>query len=102
MENVIKTGIIIDPDDPRDVLTEFENGNMTGDKNYMLPLRPLWDVTPDKKEFKRVKIYYAKNPDMNVIMDVLDNDRVIIAHTWVIRTATPVSVDDLMYFPNHK
>ena len=72
--------------------------------NRLLPLRPLWDATPDKKSFKRVKIYYAKNPDMNVIMDVLDDndEEVIVAHTWVIRTATPAKIDDLMYFPNKK
>lgn len=34
--------------------------------NKLLPLRELWDATPDKKSFKRVKIYYAENPDMNV------------------------------------
>ena len=71
------------------------------DVNEMRPLRELWDATPDKKVLRNLRIFYEKDPILNAILYVLNNDEVIIAHTWVIRTATPVIVDDLMYFPNN-
>ena len=71
---MIKTGIIIEPDDKRDVLTEFENGNLTEDKNYMLPLRELWDKTPDKKTLMWLEVFYAPAPYYNSIRNIISDD----------------------------
>ena len=100
MENVIKTGIIIEPDDKRDILTEFENGNLTEDKNYMLPLRELLDATPDKRSLRWLEVYYAPDTWYNSIKHITSDNVVCLGHNISMLYGKDVSVDDVMYFPN--